>query len=99
MFDGLPFFLAFGLTGAAIYLAFRFAGLRAALGTLVAALPILALLWGRKEGKKEAIDVIKRESMEAQLDSMEKAHEARIDAAVRDADPERLRDDDGFRRD
>lgn len=40
-----------------------------------------------------------REEQKNAETTLDRAHDARADAAARDADPDRLRDDDGFRRD
>lgn len=95
LIEHVPFWVLF-LGGVALTLAaWRLLGIRGA----GAALAFIAtvLLWrdGRKDGRQSQITKERRDADQV----VRQADAARVDAAVRDADPERLREDDGFRRD
>lgn len=79
--------------GAAV-LALRLFGLKAALGVLV----VGALLFARRSGEKAGASIqIQKDKANADR-AVQRANEARADADSRNSDPQRLRDDDGFKR-
>lgn len=79
--------------GAAV-LALRLFGLKAALGVLV----VGALLFARRSGEKAGASIqIQKDKANADR-AVQRANEARADADRRNSDPQRLRDDDGFKR-
>ncbi len=81
------------------FLAARFLGASAANQIIAAAGSMFAALLyarrARQRGWEDAHEQGKKDAEQA----IERARSARADAARRDADPERLREDDGFRRD
>ncbi|QBX38880.1 hypothetical protein E4M02_02665 [Brevundimonas sp. S30B] len=78
-----------------IYAAWRLLGIRGAAGALAGLAALFIFREGRKDGRASAVTSKRKEAGHA----VKEATAARVDAARRDADPERLRDDDGFRRD
>lgn len=75
-------------------LALRIFGLKAALGVLV----VGALLFARRSGEKAGASIqIQKDKANADR-AVQRANEARADADRRNSDPDRLRDDDGFKR-
>lgn len=79
--------------GAAV-LVLRMFGLKAALGVLV----VGALLFARRSGEKAGASIqIQKDKANADR-AVQRANEARADADRRNSDPNRLRDDDGFKR-
>lgn len=95
MIDHIPYIILsiFGL--ALIAAAFRYFGIKAA-GLISALLAfIAAFIIGRREGRTD-------QSKEAAQDAVEirnKASAIRTESAIRNADSERLYEDDGYRRD
>jgi parvulin-like peptidyl-prolyl isomerase len=84
-----------GIVLIALIAAFRLFGLKG-LGIALAALATAALyLLGRRDGRDRIIEKERADVGRAER----QADQARVDARVRDADPERLRQSDGFRRD
>lgn len=86
--------LAGGVLGL-LYLAYRFGGIKGLAGALVATAALFVYRKGRDEGRQAEVQKGREDAQVA----INEAQAARRDAARRDADPERLRDDDGFRRD
>lgn len=80
--------------GAAV-LAWRMLGWRAGLSVLTAGLTLFAFRAGERRGASSQIAKEKADANRA----VDRAQRARADADRRSADPHRLRDDDGFRRD
>lgn len=95
LLDMARLFLTLGLALAVVIAAWRFFGLKGAFAALGAIALVLLYRKGRGDGQAE---IEKKEAHRAE-DVVQEAERARIDARVRDADPERLRVDDGFRRD
>ncbi len=86
-------FIAAATVGLAV-LALRMFGLKAALGVLV----VGALLFARRSGEKAGASIqIQKDKANADR-AVQRANEARADADRRNSDPDRLRDDDGFKR-
>lgn len=86
-------FIAAATIGLAV-LALRMFGLKAALGVLV----VGALLFARRSGEKAGASIqIQKDKANADR-AVQRANEARADADRRNSDPDRLRDDDGFKR-
>ncbi|MFG1349108.1 hypothetical protein [Xanthobacter autotrophicus] len=83
------------LTVGAAVLAYRRLGLKGALAVLSAGAAIFAYRSGERRG---AAGQAAKEKADADR-SVDRAQRARADADRRNADPKRLRDDDGFRRD
>lgn len=83
------------LTVGAAVLAYRLLGLRGALAALAAGAALFAYRSGERRG---ATRQAAKEKADADR-SVDRAQRARADADRRNADPKRLRDDDGFRRD
>ena len=80
---------------ALLYLSFRLFGTRGLFAAIGALFLLLIYRKGRTDGSTTHI-----EKERANADhTVRTADAARLDAGRRDADPERLRDDDGFRRD
>lgn len=74
--------------------ALRLFGPKAALGVLV----VGALLFARRSGEKAGASIqIQKDKANADR-AVQRANEARADADRRNSDPDRLRDDDGFKR-
>lgn len=95
MIDSLPYIILAVFAAAVVAVSFRYFGIKAA--GLVAALSAIVGIYliGRREGRAD-------QSQEAAKDAVEirnKASMARVESERVNADPERLRDDDGFRRD
>ena len=84
------------LGGAALIIAaWRYLGFRGAIGAAVVVVSALLYRGGRKEGRAAQQN---KEQDHAET-AIKRADQARVIADRVDADPERLRDDDGFRRD
>jgi len=82
------------LTVGLAVLALRMFGLKAALGVLV----VGALLFARRSGENAGASIqIQKDKANADR-AVQRANEARADADRRNSDPDRLRDDDGFKR-
>lgn len=79
---------------AAVFFIWRYFGLRAALGAILGFLVFIAQLRGRQQGWKER----ERKGNEDAQKAVRDARDARADSARINSDPERLRDNDGFRR-
>lgn len=95
MIDSIPYIILAVFASAVVAVSFRYFGIKAA--GLVAALSAIVGIYliGRREGRAD-------QSQEAAKDAVEirnKASMARVESERVNADPERLRDDDGFRRD
>lgn len=90
-----PFPVWFVLGLAVIYVGWRFLGIRGAAGALAALAALFVFREGRRDGRASEATLQRKEAAHA----VNEATAARVDAARRAADPERLRDDDGFRRD
>lgn len=88
-----------GLLVGGVLLLARFVGFKNALqvGAALAAV-VGALTYGRRERQLGYQDREKKGDRDAQ-DALEAASRARLDAAARNGDAKRLRDDDGYRRD
>lgn len=93
--EHVPFPVAFIGALGIIYIAWRFLGIRGAAGALAGLAALFIFREGRKDGRASEVTSQRNEADHA----VKEATAARVDAARRDADPERLRDDDGFRRD
>lgn len=95
MIDSIPYIIFAVFAAAVVAVSFRYFGIKAA-GLVTAMLAfIAAFIIGRREGRAD-------QSQEAAKDAVEirnKASMARVESERVNADPERLRDDDGFRRD
>ena len=95
MIDSIPYIILAVIAAAIIAASFRYFGIKAA-GLITALLAfVAAFIIGRREGRAD-------QSQEAVKDAVEirnKASVARVESERVNADPERLRDDDGFRRD
>lgn len=95
LLDHVPLILLFAAAIAGGIVTYRLGGLKGlvAFGALVGA----ALLYrdGRQTGKADSQAEGRRDAQR----TVSTAERARVDADRRNADPERLRDDDGFRRD
>ncbi|MCL8385851.1 hypothetical protein [Xanthobacter aminoxidans] len=79
---------------AASVLALRLLGLKGALAVLAAGAVAIAYRRGERSGAARQIQKDKANADRA----VQRANEARADADRRNADPRRLRDDDGFKR-
>ena len=95
LIEHVPFPVQFVGGLAIIYVAWRFLGIRGAAGALAALAALFVFREGRKDGRASEATINRKEAAHA----VKEATTARVDAARRDADPERLREDDGFRRD
>lgn len=96
LFGGdLTLALIAGVTLAGVVLALRLLGPKAALAVLTAGAIAFAYRRGERVGAVRQIEKDKADADRA----VERARAARTDADRRNADPQRLRDDDGFRRD
>lgn len=95
LIENTPFIVLFGLGAAIVMLTFRLLGIKASAGVLAFLGAVFLFREGRKDGRQSQVQADRKEAANA----VNQATAARVDAAVRDADPERLRDDDGFRRD
>lgn len=94
LLDQLKFLAAIVLAAAVLYGAFRLFGVKG----LLAAIASLGLLLIYRKGRNDgSIHQIEKERTDADS-AVRESVQARHDAARRDADPERLRDDDGFKR-
>lgn len=95
MIDSIPYIILAVFGAALIAVSFRFFGMKAA-GLVTALLAIIATyLIGRREGRTD-------QSKEAAQDAVEirnKASAIRTGSAIRNADPDELLKDDGYRRD
>lgn len=78
-----------------LYASFRLFGTRGLLATIGALFLLFIYRKGRVDGSQTHIEKERANADHA----VRQADEARADARVRDATPDRLRDDDGFRRD
>ena len=58
----------------------------------------VAFLFGRRGGQKDVREDVRRETENAIERNVERAEEARVESDRRNADPDRLRESDGFRR-
>lgn len=85
--------LAAAVLAAAVF-AFRLLGLKGALAVLAAGAVAVAYRRGERRGAARQIQKDKSNADRA----VQRANEARADADRRNADPRRLRDDDGFKR-
>lgn len=95
LFDNLQVFFWIALVLAGLYAAWRVQGVKGVMA-MTAALFLFALYRkGRSDGRQTNIEKERADADHA----VRTADAARVRAGVRDADPERLRDDDGFRRD
>lgn len=95
LIEHIPFWVLF-IAGVAITAGtWRLLGIKGAGAALIGLAAMLLYREGRKDARS---DQITKEQDNADH-SVREAGAARIDAVVRDADPERLRDTDGFRRD
>lgn len=89
-------FIAGAIAAAAfLYLAFRVFGTRGLIPAIGLLFVALTYRKGRTDGSQTHIEKERANADHA----VREADEARVRAGVRDADPDRLRDDDGFRRD
>lgn len=89
-------FWAWAIAGVAIIAAsWRLLGIRGAGAALVFLFTVLIWRDGRKDGRQSQATKDRTNADHA----VRQADAARVDAIVRDADPERLRQSDGFRRD
>ena len=79
----------------ALIAAFRLFGLKGLAAGLAALATTALYLLGRRDGRDRIIEKERADVGRAE----QQADQARVDARRRDADPERLRQDDGFRRD
>lgn len=91
--DWLLALIAAGTATAAVF-AWRVFGLRGALSALAAGAALFAYHSGDRRGAARQIQKDKADADRA----VERARRARADANRRNADPGRLRDDDGFKR-
>lgn len=95
MIDSIPYIVLALFAAAVVAVSFRYFGIKAA-GLITALLAfIAAFIVGRREGRAD-------QSQEAAKDAVEirnKASAIRTDAAIRNADDERVWDNDGYRRD
>lgn len=95
MIDSIPYIILAVFAVALIAVSFRFFGIKAA-GFVSAILSIIATyIIGRREGRTD-------QSREAAQDAVEirnKASAIRTESAIRNANSERLYEDDGYRRD
>ena len=91
----IPWWLIAGAAAAATFFIWRYLGLRVAIGAAVSMLLYVIHHRGRQQGWEAREQKGKEESYEA----VKEANEARRDADLRNADPERLRESDGYRRD
>lgn len=89
----LPIFFAVFIAG--IVAVWRFFGLRVALAVGVIAIIIFANISGHKDGWKQREDKGRADAVKA----LRKANNARADSDRVNAQPDRLRGQDGFRRD
>ena len=85
--------LAAAILATAVF-AFRLLGLKGALAVLAAGATAIAYRRGERRGAAGQIQKDKANADRA----VQRANEARADADRRNADPRRLRDDDGFKR-
>lgn len=92
--DWILALIAAGTVAGAV-LAYRLFGLKGALAALSAGVALFAYRSGERRG---ASAQAAKEKADADR-SVDRAQRARADADRRNADPKRLRDDDGFRRD
>jgi hypothetical protein len=95
MIDSIPYLILMLLVAAFVAVSFRYFGIRGAIAASFLSSMLAAFIIGRREGRAD-------QSQEAAKDAVEirnKASMARVESERVNADPERLRDDDGFRRD
>ena len=95
LIEHVPFVLLFAGGVGLVYAAWRLLGVKGALGALGLIGTVLLYREGRKDGRQSQVA---KEQADADH-AINEAADARVAAAVRDANPERLRDSDGFRRD
>lgn len=94
LLDQLKLLGAIALAAAILYAAFRLFGLKGLLSAIASIGLLLIYRKGRNDGTTHQIEKERTDADTAVRESVQ----ARHDAARRDADPERLRDDDGFKR-
>lgn len=81
------------------FLAARFLGVKAANQIVAAAGSFFAALLYVRRARQRGWDDAHEQGKKDADAAIDRARSARLDAVRRDADPERLREDDGFRRD
>jgi len=91
----VPLEVLFVLGGAALFVVHRYFGLRATAGAAIAVFLILMNANARKQGWKAREEKGQKDADRA----VEEANDARRDALVRDSNPDRLRESDGYKRD
>lgn len=94
LLDQLKLVVAILAIVALLYGAFRLFGLKGLLAAIGSLGLLLIYRKGRNDGSTHQIEKERTDADSAVRESVQ----ARHDAARRDADPERLRDDDGFKR-
>lgn len=95
LIEHVPFVVLFAGGVAVSAVAWRLLGVRGALAALVGLGALLLYREGRKDGRQSQVTHDRKEAAHA----VNEANDARVEATVRDSDPERLRESDGFRRD
>lgn len=95
----LPWQVWFVVGVAAVAAVWRYFGLRQALLLAGGVLLFVVGRKGKQEGRAEGYEARKNEEVRHVQEIAVEANRARNDADARNADPERLRDDDGYRRD
>ncbi|MCA3700804.1 MAG: hypothetical protein IOB84_13610 [Brevundimonas sp.] len=93
--DHVPFPFLFVIAVAVVVGVWRLLGVRAA----VVAGAVLGLIGLYREGRKGGRETLTEKAEDNARDAVREGAAARVDAELRDADPERLRESDGFRRD
>lgn len=94
LIEHVPFVVLFAGGVAAVAVVWRLLGIRPAAGAFAFLAAVLLFREGRKDGLQAQV------TKDTDADrAVRQADAARVDAAVRDADPERLRASDGLRRD
>lgn len=91
----IPVEIMFAGAAVAVFFIWRYFGLRAVLGAIIGFLLLLAKAAGRQEGWNKREEKGRKDAHQV----VRKARDARADSDRINSDPERLRDDDGFRRD
>lgn len=95
LIENVPFVVLFAAGVVLVVVAWRLLGIKGAFAALAFLGTVLLYRSGRQDARADQVTKDRANADHA----VKEASAARIDAAVRDADPDRLRETDGFRRD
>ncbi len=98
MIDFFPWWVWFSFCAAICAVLWVYLGRKAGMIAVCVCVVFLAFTIGRGGGKKDVIEEVERQTNEAVKEGVEKADVARTDSQRRNADPERVRDTDGWKR-